>query len=282
MEVFKNAGDTILSTAKNIGDKVNEKINAEGKNKSVLKLFADKLDVNSDGKVDLKDIVLIAIKVPGVNINRIEFLKKELAKRNEESKVMLALDKNPKIAKIDNAIIEYIADDVIEDERKKVVAISAALGVPGAVAMTLPVDIAQYFSFMLRAAQKLMYLYGYPGLNVKEDIDEDTLNVLTIALGTMMGVQGADAALRSLSGSIVKTISAGIKVSTKGVPQFLGSLVGVGIGKLGFGVVGLSLPIIGGAISGGLTHITFTSACDRLRKELRNGPLNDEKAYKVN
>lgn len=71
------------------------------------------------------------------------------------------------------------------------------------------------------------------------------------------------------------------KVLTKGVPQFLRSLVGIGIGKLGFGVVDLSLPIIGGAISGGLTHITFTSACDRLRKELRNGPLNDEKEYEV-
>ena len=170
---------------------------------------------------------------------------------------------------------------MIEAERKKVVAISAALGVSGAVAITLPADVAQYFAFMLRVAQKLMYLYGYPELNVDKNIDEDTVNIMTIALGTMMGVQGADAALRSLSGSIVKTISAGIKVSTKGVPQFIGSLVGVGLGKLGFGVVGLSLPIIGGAISGGLTHVTFTSACDRLRKELRNGPLNDEKEYEV-
>ena len=291
MKVLKDMGDAILSKAKNIGEKVNEKIdnkskdnnkNGLKKDKNVLNIFADKLDINGDGKVDLKDFVLMAVKVPGVNINRREFLKKELGKKNNEKKVAIALEQNPKLAKIDDATIEYIADDVIEAERKKVVAISAALGVSGAAAITLPADITQYFAFMLRAAQKLMYLYGYPELNVNENMDDDTVNVMAIALGTMMGVQGADAALRSLSGSIVKTISAGIKVSTKGVPQFLGSLVGVGIGKLGFGVVGLSLPIIGGAISGGLTHITFTSACDRLRKELRNGPLNDEKAYKVN
>ena len=291
MKVLKDMGDAILSRAKNIGEKVNEKIdnkskdnnkNGSKKDKNVLNIFADKLDVNGDGKVDLKDFVLMAVKVPGVNINRREFLKKELGKKNNEKKVAIALEQNPKLAKIDDATIEYIADDVIEAERKKVVAISAALGVSGAVAITLPADVAQYFAFMLRAAQKLMYLYGYPELNVDKNIDEDTVNIMTIALGTMMGVQGADAALRSLSGSIVKTISAGIKVSTKGVPQFIGSLVGVGLGKLGFGVVGLSLPIIGGAISGGLTHVTFTSACDRLRKELRNGPLNDEKAYKVN
>ena len=290
MKVLKNMGEAILSKAKNIGEKVNEKIdnkskdnnkNGSKKDKNVLNIFADKLDMNGDGKVDLKDFVLMAVKVPGVNVNRREFLKKELGKKNNEKKVAIALEQNPKLAKIDDATIEYIADDVIEAERKKVVAISAALGVSGAVAITLPADVAQYFAFMLRAAQKLMYLYGYPELNVNENMDEDTVNIMSIALGTMMGVQGADAALRSLSGSIVKTISAGIKVSTKGVPQFLGSLVGVGIGKLGFGVVGLSLPIIGGAISGGLTHITFTSACDRLRKELRNGPLNDEKEYVV-
>lgn len=290
MKVLKDMGDAILSKAKNIGEKVNEKIdnkskdnnkNGSKKDKNVLNIFADKLDVNGDGKVDLKDFVLMAVKVPGVNINRREFLKKELGKKNNEKKVAIALEQNPKLAKIDDATIEYIADDVIEVERKKVVAISAALGVSGAVAITLPADVAQYFAFMLRAAQKLMYLYGYPELNVDKNIDEDTVNIMTIALGTMMGVQGADAALRSLSGSIVKTISAGIKVSTKGVPQFIGSLVGVGLGKLGFGVVGLSLPIIGGAISGGLTHVTFTSACDRLRKELRNGPLNDEKEYEV-
>ena len=291
MGIFENVGDGILSAAKKLGEKANAKLEEKKKTtkkdnktddkKGVLSMFADKLDVNGDGKVDLKDFVLMAVKVPGVNINRREFLKKELGKKNNEKKVAIALEQNPKLAKIDDATIEYIADDVIEAERKKVVAISAALGVSGAAAITLPADITQYFAFMLRAAQKLMYLYGYPELNVNENMDDDTVNVMAIALGTMMGVQGADAALRSLSGSIVKTISAGIKVSTKGVPQFIGSLVGVGLGKLGFGVVGLSLPIIGGAISGGLTHITFTSACDRLRKELRNGPLNDEKEYEV-
>jgi len=290
MEILKNMGNAIVTKARNLGEKVSEKadkkvgdnLEKETKNeKTILNMFSNKLDVNGDGKVDLKDFVLMAVKVPGVNISRREFLKNELSKKTNENKVAIALEQNPKLAKIDDATIEYIADNVIEDERKKVVAISAALGVSGAVAITLPADIAQYFAFMLRAAQKLMYLYGYPELNVNENMDEDTVNVMSIALGTMMGVQGADAALRSLSGSIVKTISAGLKVSAKGIPQFFGSLVGLGLGKLGLWVVGLSLPIIGGAISGGLTHITFTSACDRLRNELRNGPLNDEKEYEV-
>lgn len=291
MGTFENIKDGILSNAKKVGEKANEafeKMQKENKKtddkdkKGILSMFADKLDVNGDGKIDLKDFVLMAVKVPGVNINRREFLKKELGKKNDDKKVAKALETNPKMANIDSAIIEYIVDDVIEDERKKVVSISAALGVSGAVAVTLPTDIAQYFGFMLRAAQKLMYLYGYPELNVNENMDDDTTNVLAIALGTMLGVQGADAALRNASGAIVKSLSAGLKVSSKGVPQFVGSLVGVGFGKLGLGVVGLSLPIIGGVISGGLTHITFTNGCENLRKELRNGPLNDEESYKEN
>ncbi len=285
MGTFENIKDGILSNAKKVGEKANEafeKMKKENKKtddkdkKGILSMFADKLDVNGDGKIDLKDFVLMAVKVPGVNINRREFLKKELGKKNDDKKVAKALETNPKMAKIDSATIEYIVDDVIEDERKKVVAISAALGVSGAVAVTLPTDIAQYFGFMLRAAQKLMYLYGYPELNVNENMDDDTTNVLAIALGTMLGVQGADAALRNVSGAIVKSLSSGLKISIKGVPQFFGSI----FGKLGLKAVGLSLPIIGGAISGGLTHITFTSGCDRLRKELRNGPLNDEESYK--
>lgn len=291
MGTFENIKDGILSNAKKVGEKANEafeKMKKETENKKtddkdkkgILSMFADKLDVNGDGKIDLKDFVLMAVKVPGVNINRREFLKKELGKKNDDKKVAKALETNPKMANIDSAIIEYIVDDVIEEERKKVVAISAALGVSGAVAITLPTDIAQYFGFMLRVAQKLMYLYGYPELNVNENMDDDTANVLAIALGTMLGVQGADAALRNVSKGIIASISAGLKVSSKGIPQFVGSLVGVGFGKLGLGVVGLSLPIIGGVISGGLTHITFTSGCENLRKELRNGPLNDEESYK--
>ena len=53
---------------------------------------------------------------------------------------------------------------VIRSERLKVSGISAALGTPGGAAMaaTIPADIAQYYGCMLRVAQKLLYLYGFP------------------------------------------------------------------------------------------------------------------------
>ena len=120
MGTFENIKDGILSNAKKVGEKANEafeKMKKENKKtddkdkKGILSMFADKLDVNGDGKIDLKDFVLMAVKVPGVNINRREFLKKELGKKNDDKKVAKALETNPKMAKIDSATIEYIVDD---------------------------------------------------------------------------------------------------------------------------------------------------------------------------
>ena len=81
--------------------------------------------------------------------------------------------------------IDKIADEVIKYERNCVSGISAALGMPGEVTMaaTIPADIAQYYGYMLRATQKLMYLYGFPEIDVSEKnckFDSETLNILVL------------------------------------------------------------------------------------------------------
>lgn len=75
-----------------------------------------------------------------------------------------AIAHTPAYAQIPVNEIDKIADEVIKFERNCVSGISAALGAPGGVAMvaTIPADLAQYYGYMLRAAQKLMYLYGFP------------------------------------------------------------------------------------------------------------------------
>ena len=76
---------------------------------------------------------------------------------------------NPAHAGITVKEIDNIADQVIQYERNCVSGISLALGAPGGAAMfaTLPTDIAQYYGYMLRAIQKLLYLYGFPEINVE-------------------------------------------------------------------------------------------------------------------
>lgn len=70
-----------------------------------------------------------------------------------------------------------------------------------AKAATIPADIAQYYGYMLRATQKLMYLYGFPQIDVEEncrDFDSETLNLLIRCMGAMYGVVGASNALKAV------------------------------------------------------------------------------------
>lgn len=55
---------------------------------------------------------------------------------------------------------------------------------------------------MLRATQKLLYLYGFPQIDVGEDgqpIDTETMNTLIICMGVMYGVAGANIALKAMA-----------------------------------------------------------------------------------
>ena len=109
-------------------------------------------------------------------------------------------------------LINRIADEVIQYERVCVSGISAALGMPGGVAMaaTIPADIAQYYGYMLRATQKLMYLYGFPQIDVEENgqvFDSETMNLLILCMGVMYGVVGANNALKA----VAKALGTGVE-----------------------------------------------------------------------
>ena len=88
----------------------------------------------------------MALKVPGVKINRAEFLRKEFFKNHPEEQIELAIANTPAKAGIEREEIDKIADEVIAFERNAVSGISAALGLPGGAAMVaaIPADIAQY------------------------------------------------------------------------------------------------------------------------------------------
>lgn len=75
---------------------------------------------------------------------------------------------------------------------------------------TIPADIIQYYGYMLRAAQKLMYLYGFPEIDVNEKgqtFDTQTLNLLIVCLGVMYGVAGANNAIKAMA----RALAVGVK-----------------------------------------------------------------------
>ena len=100
-------------------------------------------------------------------------------------------------------VIDNIANEVIQYERLCVSGISTALSAPGGFAMvaTIPTDIAQFYGYLLRAMQKLLYLYGFPEIDIKENqlLDSGTMNTLIICMGVMYGVAGANQALKSMA-----------------------------------------------------------------------------------
>ena len=278
---------------KNIEDEIKEVgPNKSEKSKNLVSITKEKLvealDADGDGTVNIDDIIVLSLRVPGIRISREKFLRKELMKNYPEEVIDKAVKESPSKANIDLEEINKIADNVIKYERNCVSGISAALGTPGGVAMvaTIPVDIIQYYGYMLRAAQKLMYLYGFPEINTEESeqqtFDSETMNILIICLGVMYGVAGANTALRAIAKGLANGISKKIMSTalTKGtiypMIKSISKWFGVNVTKkMLAGAVQKSLPVVGGVIGGGITFLTFKPCCDKLKELLQDTLLSN-------
>lgn len=245
------------------------------------------VDQNGNGEIDIEDVIIMGLKVPGIRIDRNHFLQKELQTKFPQEVIDDAIAYNPLHAKIPSDIIDKIADEVIKYERNCVSGISTALGMPGGVAMaaTIPADIAQYYGYMLRATQKLMYLYGFPAIDVEENghsFDTETLNTLIICMGVMYGAAGANNALKAMA----KALAAGVekqllrKALTKGtiypIVKSVAKWFSVKMTKEVFaGFFKKAIPVVGGVIGGGITFISFKPCCDKLKSTLQNTMLSN-------
>ena len=212
-------------------------------------------------------------------------------KRYPQEMIDEAIRTNPMNAGIKPKDINEIADQVIEHERRGVSGISTALSMPGGAAMlaTIPADIVQYYGYMLRATQELLYLYGFPEIDVNENeskFDSETINILIVCFGTMYGVVGANNALKS----IAKGFGLGVEKKlmrtalTKGtiypIVKSVASWFNVRMTKEIFaGFFKESIPVVGGVIGGGLTYLSFKPCCVKLKESLQDTILSN-KNYK--
>ena len=277
----KNAAETAQRAIKTVGDSGK---NAVAKTKETV---MKGLDQDGDGQIDSTDLILMALKVPGVKINRDEFLQKELFKYCEQDVIDKAKDTTPAKAGIDPKLIDKVADDVIKFERNAVSGISVALGIPGGVAMaaTIPADIAQYYGYMLRAAQKMLYLYGFPELDTSDNkvmLDSETINSLTVCLGVMYGVAGANNAIKAMAKALATGVEKQLlkKALTKGtiypIVKGIAKWFGVKMTKQAFaGFFKKAIPVAGGVIGGGLTFASFKPCCMRLKEALEDTRLSN-------
>lgn len=244
------------------------------------------IDANGNGEIDIEDVIILGLRTPGVRIDRANFLQKELFKHCDQATVDTSIASTPAQAQIPPELIDQLADHVIQFERTCVSGISAALGAPGGAAMvaTIPADIIQYYGYMLRATQKLLYLYGFPQIDTSEEgqkFDSETINILIICMGVMYGTAGANNALKAIAAALATGVEKKLLKAalTKGtiypIVKSVATWFGVKMTKDVFaGFFKKAIPVVGGVLGGGITYLSFKPCCDKLKASLQNTRLS--------
>lgn len=237
------------------------------------------IEASEDSGSKFSVLLMSAAQLPGVHINRASYLKRALSRYCSEEDVRRAIAETPAAAGIPLEVLSKAAEDSIRYETTKVAGASALAGMPGLLALpaTLPADLAQYFGHMLRIAQKLAYLYSWPDLfsTDGDEPDDATLNVLTLFVGVMFGVQSANVGVAKVSAKVAEQLVAQLpkKALTQGVVypivRSVAKRLGVEMTKQVFARgVAKVIPFVGGALSGGLTVATYLPMAKKLKKHL--------------
>ena len=236
-----------------------------------------------------EEIIAQVIKLPNVKVDRAAFLQKELIRYYPEETVKTAIEHNPAYAGIYKQEINKIADQVIQNETNKVSGISFAAGLPGgfALAASIPADVIQYFAFTVKAIQEIAYLYGFDELDfADEEADSYAMDQILIFLGAMYDVQGVDDSIKVIAEAAANKTSkalanealtkTAIYPVVKRVAKELRSKIAKRIYVKSASKI---VPVIGGAVSGGLTYATFKPNCKRLKRSLCDLELCDVGFY---
>ncbi len=230
----------------------------------------------------LENIVTNVVKLPGIKVNRDQFLAETFAK--EDINLQTILDLGPVAAGVSKEHIEKAASKLILIRTSQSSIASFAAGIPGGFAMaaTIPADIAQFFAMALRLAQELSYLYGAADLWGENQIDDERVrNQLILYCGAMFGVSSAATGVRVLSAQIAKVVLKKLpqKALTKTfwypIIKQIGKAIGLKVTKntvaRGFSK---AIPVVGGVISGGLNFASMMPMANRLNETLKKASFD--------
>lgn len=228
-------------------------------------------------RFDFSDIIVAALQLPGVKVDRTAFLKDIFKTKPNDLIDQIVLD-GPVDAGISRSELKNIGERLMTDRTMLSAGASFLAGMPGglAAAATIPADLIQFYGIALRMAQELSYLYGEPDLWEGERIsNKRVMDHLLLYIGVMLGVGGAEAAVRLLSSSLAKKALQKLPRQTlmkniiyravRSIARAMGVQMNKGIFAKG---VAKLIPFIGGIISGGMTIATMRPMGQKLLNAL--------------
>ncbi len=221
----------------------------------------------------------LALKIPGVKVNRTAFLKHQLRPYISDAKLNLISEKKTyDIA--EGKILDLVANATIKNHVRAVTLLSAASGVPAnpLIAVGLAsADIVQYFAQVLMLAQKIAYIYGFPDLmDENENFTEVSKSMLFVLLAVAFGCKVGDQKIRLVLAALAKGVEKRLPkhalmhtwwypIIKKIAPWFAKSMTKEKLGA----IVGKAIPLIGMPLSGGFTYFSFRKAAKHLKVECK-------------
>ena len=227
-------------------------------------------------------VLRTALLLPGVKVDRKAFLRRALSKHVTEKVLQSAIDTSPAKAGVNKNTIRRIAAENITWHRAGVSTLSFASGLPGGwwIAGTVPADLTQFFWHVLVILQKLAYLYGWPELFQDSELDDETLLILTVFVGAMLGAESAAKVL----GDIAERAAAQVfkrlpretltKWGLYHLAREVAKWIGIKLTEDSFvRYFSKIVPILGGIISGTVSWISFSLMTRRLAVHFESLPL---------
>lgn len=244
---------------------------------------AEEKHSNNGSGTNLVAIIETAIKIPGVRVDRDDFLKKQFAKSPADI-FDIIIKQGPIKAGISQKELRNKAVALINERTMFSSSASFLAGMPGgmAIAATIPADIVQFYAVALRLAQELAYLYGEEDLWSENTLDtEKVRNQLIVYCGVMLGATGAAQAARVLSSALAKQALLKLPKQAltktfyypiiKSIVKFFGGKMTKDIFAKG---VSKAIPVVGGVISGAITLITMRPMGIRLYETLEKAQFD--------
>lgn len=225
------------------------------------------------------EVLAQAIRLPGTGVSRLSYLTEAVGQKHPRL-VQRAIDTTPARAGLSLREIEKIAKRSLGKDGRRTTVLSFAAGIPGGVAgaVTIPADLIQFYGYLIRAIQKLSYLYGWRDLMRIEggEADVATASALVIFLGVMVGVEQANDTLARLarlrtSGADDNRLRSALaaRAMQQDVNAISTELTRRMAKRLTGQVAGKAIPVVGGIVSGVITGSGFDEMAKRLLKELK-------------